>query len=50
VIQGRRPSSVKGPRIGTINVVTLNEPGRLEEINKCMEKRHSDILGMNETK
>jgi hypothetical protein len=50
VIQSRRPSNVKGLRIGTINVVTSNEAERLEKINKCMEKRKTDMLSSRKIK
>jgi hypothetical protein len=34
VTPGRRPSNVKGLRIGTTDLFTLNELGRLEKISE----------------
>jgi hypothetical protein len=31
------------------HIETLNKPGRLEEINECMEKRSTGISGFKET-
>src|SRR6516225_7306849 len=44
-LQGRKDSCI---RIGTWNVRTLNEKGKLENIKQEMERNRIDILGMSE--
>jgi hypothetical protein len=48
VIQSRIFSNVKELRMGVLNLVTINGPGRSEEINNCMDKRHTDWYTGNE--
>ena len=46
----RQLCNAKGLRLGTLNVVSLNRKGRLNELIDMMKRRNIHILGLSETK